>query len=53
MLGKITGIWPASEGGTTPAALLCLLKEKWIKEGDSMVLFNTGSGARYSRPWDY
>ncbi|MDW3229977.1 MAG: pyridoxal-phosphate dependent enzyme, partial [Acidobacteriota bacterium] len=52
LLGKTTGIWPAPEGGATLAALLRLLKEKWIKEGDSVVLFNTGNGAKYFRVWD-
>lgn len=51
LLGKTTGIWPAPEGGATLAALLRLLKEKWIKEGDSVVLFNTGNGAKYSQVW--
>ncbi|HNS06199.1 MAG TPA: threonine synthase [Candidatus Saccharicenans sp.] len=52
LLGKTTGIWPAPEGGATLAALLRLLKDRWIKEGDSVVLFNTGNGAKYSRLWD-
>jgi len=52
LLGKTTGIWPAPEGGATLAALLRLLKDRWIKEGDSVVLFNTGNGAKYSRVWD-
>lgn len=52
MLGRTTGIWPAPEGGATLAALLRLKRERWIKDGESVVLFNTGSGAKYSYLWD-
>ena len=52
LLGKTTGIWPAPEGGATLAAFLHLKKTKWIKDGESVVLFNTGNGAKYSRLWD-
>jgi threonine synthase len=52
VLGKTTGIWPAPEGGATLAAFLRLRKAGWIREGESVVLFNTGSGAKYSHIWD-
>lgn len=52
LLGKTTGIWPAPEGGATLAAFIHLKKEGWIKEGESVVLFNTGNGAKYSHVWD-
>ncbi|MBC7350152.1 MAG: threonine synthase [Candidatus Aminicenantes bacterium] len=52
LLGKTTGIWPAPEGGATLAAFLHLKRDGWIKEGESVVLFNTGNGAKYSRVWD-
>jgi threonine synthase len=51
-LGRATGIWPAPEGGATLAGLLRLKKDGWIKEGESVVLFNTGNGAKYSHIWD-
>jgi threonine synthase len=51
-LGKTTGIWPAPEGGATLAALLRLKKDGWVRDGESVVLFNTGSGAKYSHIWD-
>jgi threonine synthase len=52
LLGKTTGIWPAPEGGATLAALRRLKKDGWIKDGESVVLFNTGNGAKYSHIWD-
>jgi threonine synthase len=52
LLGRTTGIWPAPEGGATLAALLRLKKDCWVLDGESVVLFNTGSGAKYSHIWD-
>ena len=52
LMGKTTGIWPAPEGGATLAALLRLRKDGWVRDGESVVLFNTGSGAKYSHIWD-
>ena len=52
LLGKTTGIWPAPEGGATLAALLRIQKDGWVKDGESVVLFNTGNGAKYSHIWD-
>jgi threonine synthase len=51
-LGRTTGIWPAPEGGATLAALLRLKEDGWVRDGESVVLFNTGSGAKYSHIWD-
>jgi threonine synthase len=51
-LGRTTGIWPAPEGGATLAAMLRLKKDGWVKDGESVVLFNTGNGAKYSHIWD-
>ncbi len=51
-LGRTTGIWPAPEGGATLAAFLRLRKNGWIREGETVVIFNTGSGAKYSNVWD-
>ena len=52
LLGRTTGIWPAPEGGATLAAFLRLKQNAWIKPGESVVLFNTGNGAKYSHLWD-
>ena len=52
LMGKTQGIWPAPEGGATLAALLELKKQGWIGAGETVVLFNTGNGAKYSHLWD-
>lgn len=52
LLGRTTGIWPAPEGGATLAAFIRLKKDGWVRESESVVLFNTGNGAKYSRVWD-
>ena len=52
LLGRTTGLWPAPEGGATLAALLRLKRDGWVKDGESVVLFNTGNGAKYSHIWD-
>jgi threonine synthase len=51
-LGRTTGLWPAPEGGATLAALSRLKKDGWVRDGESVVLFNTGNGAKYSHIWD-
>ena len=52
LLGRTQGIWPAPEGGATVAAFLELRRQGWIREGETVVLFNTGNGAKYSHVWD-
>jgi threonine synthase len=43
------GIFPAPEGGATLAAAKALAADRWINEGESVVLFNTGTGLKYPR----
>lgn len=52
LMGRTQGIFPAPEGGATVAALLQLKKQNWVKENETVVLFNTGSGHKYSYLWD-
>lgn len=52
LMGQTQGIFPAPEGGATVAALIQLKKEKWIKDDETIILFNTGSGHKYSYLWD-
>ncbi len=52
LLGRTEGIWAAPEGGATVAAFRRLRADGWIRDGESVVLFNTGNGAKYSRLWD-
>jgi threonine synthase len=45
------GIFAAPEGGASLAAFNMLRKSNWIKEDESVVLFNTGSGHKYMNLW--
>jgi threonine synthase len=45
------GIFAAPEGGASLAAFKLLRKSNWIKEDESVVLFNTGSGHKYMNLW--
>lgn len=51
LIGKKEGIFTAPEGGATLAALKNLLNSGWIKNDESVVLFNTGSGHKYFQLW--
>ncbi len=48
LLGKTQGLFVSPESGATIIALCKLLSEAWIKESESVILFNTGSGYKYS-----
>ncbi len=50
-IARNEGIFPAPEGGATLAAFYHLKKSGWIKEGEKVVLFNTGSGHKYMSLW--
>jgi threonine synthase len=52
LLGRTQGIFAAPEGGATLAGFIRLRKQGWIKDDESVVLFNTGSGHKYSHLWD-
>jgi threonine synthase len=51
IMGKHTGIFPAPEGAATLAAQIHLLEQGWIKPSETVVLFNTGTGLKYSHLW--
>ncbi len=51
MIARNEGIFAAPEGGATLAAFIELKNNGWIKEDDSVVLFNTGSGHKYMNLW--
>ncbi len=48
LIGRTTGIFAAPEGGATAAAILTLLERALIHPDEEVVLFNTGSGLKYS-----
>jgi threonine synthase len=47
LMGKLTGIFAAPEGGATAAAIPMLLEKGYLNADDEIVLFNTGSGLKY------
>lgn len=46
-IGSSEGLFVAPEGGACYAALKKLMQENLIAEGERVVLFNTGAGAKY------
>lgn len=46
-IARETGVWAAPEGGAVLAAAERLSAEGWIREGEVVVLFNTGTGVKY------
>ncbi|MBU1101634.1 MAG: threonine synthase [Bacteroidetes bacterium] len=50
-IGRTEGLFVAPEGGATLAAFNKLRKSGWIKDGEKVVLFNTGSGHKYMGLW--
>jgi threonine synthase len=50
-MGAATGVFGAPEGGACLAAHVELLAQGWIGRDETVVLFNTGSGAKYAHLW--
>jgi threonine synthase len=46
------GVFASPEGAATVAALRHLVKANSIKKGERVVLFNTGSGLKYTDTFD-
>jgi threonine synthase len=46
-IGAVTGIFTAPEGAACLPALRKLIDRDLVREGESVVLFNTGSGVKY------
>jgi threonine synthase len=51
MIGSNEGLFVSPESGATIMALIELNKRGWIQPGERTVLFNTGSGYKYSHLW--
>ena len=51
VMGATTGLFPAPEGAACLAAQVRLLEEGWIAPDESVVLFNTGTGLKYTHLW--
>jgi threonine synthase len=50
-LAAAEGIFAAPEGAATVVAARKLAARKWIAPGERVVLFNTGTGYKYSEAW--
>lgn len=50
-MGRFQGIFACPEGGATLAAFRLLREKGWIQDGETVVLFNTGSGHKYAHLW--
>jgi threonine synthase len=51
LVGKTQGMFVSPESGAAVAAFLTLHESGWIGTGESVILFNTGSGAKYAHLW--
>jgi threonine synthase len=51
LLGRTQGIFACPEGGAVLVAFKKLRHEGWIHDGETVVLFNTGSGHKYAHLW--
>ena len=51
LIGRTQGIFAAPEGGATLSAFKKLRDQGWIKDDETVVLFNTGSGHKYQHLW--
>jgi threonine synthase len=51
-LARLEGIFAAPEGAATVVAAQKLAASGWTKPDESVVLFNTGTGYKYSEAWD-
>ncbi|KPJ60762.1 MAG: threonine synthase [Latescibacteria bacterium DG_63] len=51
LMGRTQGIFACPEGAATLAAFKSLRERGWIREGETVVLFNTGSGLKYTHLW--
>ena len=50
-MAALEGIFAAPEGGAGVVAAATLLREEKIRPDETVVVFNTGSGYKYSEAW--
>ncbi len=48
LIGRATGVFACPEGGATAAAMAPLLEGGHVRPDEEVVLFNTGSGLKYT-----
>jgi len=52
LIGRTQGIFVCPEGAAPLTAFLHLRRQGWINDDESVVLFNTGSGLKYTHLWN-
>lgn len=52
LIGRTQGLFVSPETGATVAAFSKLVQNGWIQKGEKVILFNTGSGYKYSHLWE-
>jgi threonine synthase len=52
LIGSTCGLFVCPEGAATLAAFQTLHAQGWIGDDESVVLFNTGTGLKYTHLWD-
>jgi threonine synthase len=51
LIGRSQGLFVSPEGGASLAAFQRLRAQGWIGDDEKVVLFNTGSGLKYTHLW--
>lgn len=51
LMGRTQGMFTCPEGAAPLAAFQRLRRQGWISDGETVVLFNTGSGLKYTHLW--
>jgi len=51
LLGRTQGMFACPEGAATLAVFQHLRQQDWIGDGETVVLFNTGTGLKYTHLW--
>ncbi len=51
LIGRTQGLFVCPEGAATVAAFQRLRHQGWIADDETVVLFNTGTGLKYTHLW--
>jgi threonine synthase len=51
LMGRTQGMFTCPEGAAPPSAFHCLRAQGWIGDDETVILFNTGSGLKYTHLW--
>jgi threonine synthase len=51
LMGRTQGMFTCPEGAAPLSAFHCLRAQGWIGDDETVILFNTGSGLKYTHLW--